>query len=400
MSQSFKTAYNLVAQTTENHSDVVVACSGGADSLALAAVTYRVSHKQNFHLYVAIVDHQLQPESTEVAERTKKMFENLWLGQDKTASKKVSHKRSKLEERHSAIPPFRHTILSKNSDPVTPSTTIDANADSIAADTFSDAESTLSTSEAGSLIPNFDVLQQNSSCIVKVLSAQVQRNSKLGVEAEARKVRYQALQEFAESVNSDCVLLGHTENDQAETVLLGLLRGSGLKSISGMPAQRGIFYRPFLSGVTRADTEKICQELGWEYWNDPMEGLRGQVRHQLLPEFAKVAGKPLVSNLANTALILQEADQALDIIAEKLMRYLYQDSKLKASALKDQPAGIRKRIYASILKSVKSEEQDIVRAHLDGIDQLVIDWHGQQAIQVPNFNVFRNEGYIYFEKSV
>jgi tRNA(Ile)-lysidine synthase len=226
----------------------------------------------------------------------------------------------------------------------------------------------------------------------------VEPDSVLGIEGAAREARYSELQKYADEVGADCVLLGHTENDQAESVLLGLLRGSGAKSLRGMKVQRGIFYRPFLEGITRQDTEAICGNEKLNFWVDPEEGKRGLVRRELLPNFEKIVGKSVISNLALTAKLLNEDDEALDQIADKLYNYLFQSSKMKVSALKGQPSALRKRIYRLILVSAKTANQDVTSKHLYAIDNLVTDWHGQKPLSVPNFRVFRSEGYLYFEK--
>ncbi|MEY3920157.1 MAG: hypothetical protein RLZ15_951, partial [Actinomycetota bacterium] len=107
-----------------------------------------------------------------------------------------------------------------------------------------------------------------------------------GLEASARRARYEALTNFAQGNNASAVLLGHTKDDQAETVLLGLARGSGARSLSGMAQVNGIFERPFLE-ITREQTVAACKELNFQVWNDPhndnSDFLRVRVRKNVLP---------------------------------------------------------------------------------------------------------------------
>ena len=102
-----------------------------------------------------------------------------------------------------------------------------------------------------------------------------------GLEAAARGARYQALDEAARSTGARAVLLGHSLDDQAETVLLGLARGSGPRSLRGMPARRGHYRRPLL-GVSRATLRAACEAAGLQPWDDP---------HNADPAFARAEGR-------------------------------------------------------------------------------------------------------------
>ncbi|MPV39220.1 tRNA lysidine(34) synthetase, partial [Georgenia subflava] len=98
-----------------------------------------------------------------------------------------------------------------------------------------------------------------------------------GPEAAARDARYGALAAAAEGEGAAAVLLGHSLDDQAETVLLGLARGSGARSLAGMPAVRGLWRRPFL-GLRRAQTEQVCRALGLDFVRDPANAAAGPWR--------------------------------------------------------------------------------------------------------------------------
>ncbi len=111
-------------------------------------------------------------------------------------------------------------------------------------------------------------------CIIKKVTVNLQD----GLEASARKSRYQGLQEVATEQKAVAVFLGHTRDDQAETVLLGLARGSGTRSLSGMAHHNGLYIRPLLE-ITRVQNEQYCEEMKLQYWNDP---------HNQNPEFSRV----------------------------------------------------------------------------------------------------------------
>ena len=125
-----------------------------------------------------------------------------------------------------------------------------------------------------------------------------------GPEAAARTARYAALDAAARERQAAAVLLGHTLDDQAETVLLGLARGSGSRSLAGMPARRGVYRRPLL-GLRRATTAAACAELGLLAWQDPhnhdFRFTRARVRHQALPALEDALGPGVAEALARTA---------------------------------------------------------------------------------------------------
>jgi len=125
-----------------------------------------------------------------------------------------------------------------------------------------------------------------------------------GPEAAAREARYEALSAVAARVGAVAVLLGHTRDDQAETVLLALARGAGPRGIAGMPARKGLFVRPLLD-VARADTRKACAAQGLVPWDDPHNVdpafARSRVRGAALPALVEALGPAVVANLARTA---------------------------------------------------------------------------------------------------
>ncbi|NUL44724.1 tRNA lysidine(34) synthetase TilS [Cellulosimicrobium funkei] len=139
-----------------------------------------------------------------------------------------------------------------------------------------------------------------------------------GPEAEARQARYAALEAAAQRLDSGAVLLAHTRDDQAEQVLLGLARGSGTRSLAGIPRRRGLFLRPLLD-LTRQETETICRWAGMRWWQDPANVdpayLRSRIRTLVLPALEdpeEGLGPGLSAALARSADIAAEDADALE----------------------------------------------------------------------------------------
>ncbi|WP_129339874.1 tRNA lysidine(34) synthetase TilS, partial [Cellulomonas endophytica] len=145
-----------------------------------------------------------------------------------------------------------------------------------------------------------------------------------GPEGAARAARHAALADAAARHGAAAVLLGHTLDDQAEGVLLGLARGSGPRSLAGMPARRGVLRRPLL-GLRRSQTAAACTALGLEPWQDPTNApgpgapRRSRVRGEVLPVLEAVLGPGVVPALARSADASREAADALDALGAALL---------------------------------------------------------------------------------
>jgi len=182
------------------------------------------------------------------------------------------------------------------------------------------------------------------------------------VEARARELRYSLLDQV-----DGTVLLGHTRDDQAETVLLGVLRGSGARALSGMAPVRGKYVRPFLD-LTRAQTREACLEAGLTPWDDPHNDDRGfdRVRFRQLLDGLPHEG------LARTARLLREDADALDALAA---------ATDDVPALLALPAALRSRSLK--LWAEQQCGRSVTSAHVDALRSLVEDWHGQGAVALP-----------------
>lgn len=187
---------------------------------------------------------------------------------------------------------------------------------------------------------------------VEVRRVAVEREG-MGPEAAARTARYAALDDAAARLGAAAVLLGHTLDDQAEQVLLGLARGSGTRSLAGMPARRGLYVRPFLE-LRRSDTEAICDFYGLDPWHDPTNldpaYARSRVRVDVLPFLEEQLGPGIAQALSRTARILgQDADHLERLSAEAYQQLRRLDDGgilLSEKGLRDLPAALRQRVLA------------------------------------------------------
>ncbi len=207
-----------------------------------------------------------------------------------------------------------------------------------------------------------------------------------GPEAAARRLRYAALDAAATERGLAAVLLGHTLDDQAETVLLGLARGSGARALAGMASVRGRYRRPLLE-LDRATVRQACAEAGLEPWEDPHNDdpayARVRTRRAALPLLERELGPGIAGNLARTARQLREDADALDALAVDAL-----------DALADAgPAGADCAALARLLPAVRTRVLKrwlelqcggaVTAAHVDAVRALVDDWHGQGPVGLP-----------------
>jgi hypothetical protein len=223
-----------------------------------------------------------------------------------------------------------------------------------------------------------------------------------GPEAAARRARYAALEAAARETGAAAVLLGHTLDDQAETVLLGLARGSGPRSLAGMAPVRGPFRRPLL-GLRRADTLAACAALGLEPWHDPTNDadggpLRSRVRGVVLPLLERELGPGVAEALARTAAQLRADSDALDAQAADLLvraaagtddddghhasaRHTAGHRGLDVDALASSAPAVRLR--ALRLAALAAGAGALRAEHVAALDALVTRWHGQGPVALP-----------------
>jgi tRNA(Ile)-lysidine synthase len=213
----------------------------------------------------------------------------------------------------------------------------------------------------------------------------------VGVEAAAREARYAVLEEVASRTGAAAVLLGHTMDDQAETVLLGLARGSGGRSIAGMRRSFGPFHRPLLD-LTRSQTEQACRAEGIEFWVDPHNAdprfLRPRVRHRVLPVLEEELGPGVAATLARTADQLREDMEALDrwaetAYAEVLRPRAETPVALDVDGLTALDPALRRRVLRTAALAAGAPGDELFRVHVLALEELVTAWRGQRMVQLP-----------------
>jgi len=218
-------------------------------------------------------------------------------------------------------------------------------------------------------------------CIIKKVVVNLQD----GLEASARKARYEALQEVAKAQNAVAVFLGHTRDDQAETVLLGLARGSGTRSLSGMAHHNGLYVRPLLE-ITRIQNEQYCDEMKLHYWNDPHnqnpEFSRVRVRNEALPALEKSIGPGIAEALARSAHLLRDDADALDHWAKREEIHL-DLADLECAYLEELPRAIRTRIIRAAIYAAGAPAGSVSMEHVSAVDALICAWSGQGALNLP-----------------
>jgi tRNA(Ile)-lysidine synthase len=221
----------------------------------------------------------------------------------------------------------------------------------------------------------------------------VRVGSRGGPEAAARKARYLALEQLRIAVGAHFVLLGHTMDDQAETVMLGLVRGSGARSLSGMSEKTGTLLRPLLS-IGRETTEQFCADENISYWSDPqnkdLRYLRVLLRNKILPYLEKKLGGGIKKNLIRSADQLRQDDAYLSEIAQKrykkLASFAGQSLNLSVSELEKLPAAVMTRVLKYAIDSFGGESS---RSHVMAVSDLVWSWHGQKPLALPGVRVVR-----------
>ncbi|WP_433177069.1 tRNA lysidine(34) synthetase TilS [Actinoallomurus sp. CA-150999] len=213
-----------------------------------------------------------------------------------------------------------------------------------------------------------------------------------GPEAAAREARYVALADAAARYRATAVLLGHTLDDQAETVLLGLARGSGARSLAGMATAAGRYRRPLLD-LDRDLIRRACLAMGLAPWDDPHNAdpafARARIRRDVLPVLEKELGPGMAAALARTARMLRDDADALDAWAERALREAatptdpHGVSALRVDVLSGLPRAVRTRVLRRAAIAAGSPPGTLAAVHVDAVDALVTAWRGQSHVDLP-----------------
>jgi tRNA(Ile)-lysidine synthase len=209
-----------------------------------------------------------------------------------------------------------------------------------------------------------------------------------GPEDAARRARYAALDDAASRLRASSVLLGHTRDDQAETVLLGLARGSGARSLAGMSPRSadGRYLRPFLH-LPRHVTRAACAAAALVPWDDPHNEdrafARARIRHDALPALERALGPGVSDALARTADLLRSDADALDGWARDALQQTSAGDGLDCATLAALPTAVRTRVLRRAALAAGCPAGLLAAVHVQAMDELVTDWHGQVRIELP-----------------
>jgi tRNA(Ile)-lysidine synthase len=231
---------------------------------------------------------------------------------------------------------------------------------------------------------------------VEAHSVAVQVGDDGGPEGAARSARYAALEREADAVGAEAIFLGHTRDDQAETVLLGLARGSGPRSLSGMAAINGRFRRPILD-LTRAETREACLAQSLEVWEDPHNVderfARVRVRRSVLPVLEREIGPGVADALARTARLARQDADALDVLAEEAWSTAAApDGDLSVDVLAGLLPALRSRVLRRAALVAGCPATELTAGHVEALDALIGAWRGQREVHLPGRVVARRTG--------
>jgi tRNA(Ile)-lysidine synthase len=257
-----------------------------------------------------------------------------------------------------------------------------------------------SAERADALVARMAAMGADETMTVRV---SVDDTSGVGPEAAARQARYAVLEEVAQRLGAGVVLLGHTLDDQAETVLLGLARGSGGRSIAGMRRAFDVFARPLLD-VRRDDTVTACQVEGLDTWADPHNEdpgfARVRVRTRVLPVLEEELGPGVAAALARTADQLRDDVELLDGFADEVMTRVAGPDGLSVELLAPQHPALRRRVLRAAAVTAGAPASEVFHEHVLAVDALLTDWRGQRWIDLPgHLRAVRRDGLLVFERA-
>ena len=223
------------------------------------------------------------------------------------------------------------------------------------------------------------VQQMKELGYVQILTKKVLVNLESGLESGARDARYEALAKSAEETQAQKIFLGHNRDDQAETVLLGLARGSGARSLSGMAVENGKYIRPLLA-ITRDEIEQACKEWNLDFWSDPhnfnSDFTRVKVRQEVLPYLEANLDPGISRALVRSAALLRDDADALDAWADR------EATDLDCDRLAALPRAIRTRIIRKAALGAGATSGQLTFEQIGAIDALICAWKGQGAVSL------------------
>lgn len=231
---------------------------------------------------------------------------------------------------------------------------------------------------------------------VRALVKKVTIGSQGGVENAARDARFEAFAETREELGAKYVALGHNLNDQAESVLLGLMRGSGPRSIAGMSEVSDWALRPLLS-LTREQLRQACKDQGLQFWDDPHNEdpkfARVEIR-KLLADLETKGSGGVIQSLSRTAEQMQESEEIIVPLIEDILNQIENNHAVEVQILENLSGAYRRRVIHRLGQLNGSE---LARVHVLEIEKLVTNWHGQKSLNLPGITVSRVGNHLHFD---
>jgi len=218
----------------------------------------------------------------------------------------------------------------------------------------------------------------------------------LSIEEAGRKLRYYYLQEAAHSIGAK-IATGHHQNDNAETVIMNLARGAGLRGLCGIPPVNGNIIRPLLY-VPRAEIEKYIVAYNLEYVHDAsnflQEHTRNRIRHTVLPVIEAAVNPQAVQTIANNAEWLRADEELLEEMARKAYDSAVEESGLRIEFMLDTPLPIASRIIRLAISHISPKKlSNIIFAHIQSVLDLLHMKTGAE-VHLPGLIAYKTSSHI------
>lgn len=224
----------------------------------------------------------------------------------------------------------------------------------------------------------------------------------IGEEEAGRLVRYEKFYETAGKKNGAKTAVAHNMNDKAETLIMNLCRGAGMKGLAGIKPVGGSIIRPLIF-CTRDEIEKYCDDNNIEYCTDSTnlqnEYTRNKIRNILLPWLSENINPAAGMNMANASELLREEEEYLESKAQEQYKKLLKDSgdgfvSLNVDGLASEHSVIRRRVLRIALRSLRPDMRDFGRKHTESAEDILMGDTGRRISLPGGITVSKGYGLI------
>jgi tRNA(Ile)-lysidine synthase len=219
----------------------------------------------------------------------------------------------------------------------------------------------------------------------------IAKEKSLSLEQAGRKVRYEFFKKLLIKHKAQSIAMGHHADDQVETVLMRLIRGSGLQGLRGIPAKRGVLIRPLIE-CTRQEIEAYCKrgKIAYciDYTNKETMYLRNKIRHQLLPLLAREYNPSICTHILQLQTIIQDEldyweEQTEDYFKQIILETDYFGIVLDIKKIKKYPIALQRRVIRKALRHLIDNLDDIQFGHIESIRELCLLDRGERYLYLP-----------------